>query len=245
MDTLLAAEAGAVITELEYFKSFAAKRFRTQVEAAEVLGGPGGLDALLDFEEFAWALRVSGYRRPAEQLFKQIAKNDIVSVRELMKDIASAEVAATRVTAAEKVIAADLSRPQSLARATVQEQLTPAELSAGKYKGVAPCGPYQFDFNWELTLKEDGTCAGRIYCASACFFVEEFKGNGTWSTDPEGLHFEWSSVTASKCSDVGQTSGINTSRHGTVRDVSPYKHATWDQDARAITWSGVLLSKCS
>eukprot|EP00746_Dinoflagellata_sp_MGD_P007726 gnl/MRDRNA2_/MRDRNA2_115360_c0_seq1.p1 gnl/MRDRNA2_/MRDRNA2_115360_c0~~gnl/MRDRNA2_/MRDRNA2_115360_c0_seq1.p1 ORF type:complete len:1084 (-),score=338.06 gnl/MRDRNA2_/MRDRNA2_115360_c0_seq1:73-3324(-) len=122
---------GAMIAEFDHFKSFAAERFRSQVEAASFLGGPAGLEALLGFEEFARALRISGYRRPAERLFQQLARDGMVSVGELLKDITLAEVAATRaeddIIAAETIIAADLAKPSSLARATVQERLTANE----------------------------------------------------------------------------------------------------------------------
>lgn len=119
------------VAELEHFKSFAAERFRTQIEAASFLGGPAGLDAVLGLDEFARALRISGYRRPADRLFQQIAKDGMVSVGQLLRNVTLAEVAAERAAdeliAAETVIAEDLAQPSNLARRTIQERLTTNE----------------------------------------------------------------------------------------------------------------------
>lgn len=83
------------IAEIEHFKSFARERFRTLVEASSFLGGPAGLEATLGFEEFARALRISGYRRAPERLFQQLASSGVISVRDLLADIElQAEVAA-------------------------------------------------------------------------------------------------------------------------------------------------------
>eukprot|EP00930_Biecheleria_cincta_P066726 TRINITY_DN5298_c0_g3_i1.p1 TRINITY_DN5298_c0_g3~~TRINITY_DN5298_c0_g3_i1.p1 ORF type:complete len:2213 (-),score=650.15 TRINITY_DN5298_c0_g3_i1:79-6645(-) len=55
--------------EQEHLRHFLRERFHSEVEAASFLGGSDGADALLGPDEFARALRLSGYGRPAEGLF--------------------------------------------------------------------------------------------------------------------------------------------------------------------------------
>ena len=50
--------------EIAHSCSFARTRFHSMAEAASVLGGPTGLDAILGFDEFARALRSAAIAAP-------------------------------------------------------------------------------------------------------------------------------------------------------------------------------------
>jgi len=72
--------------EVGHFNTFLRERFSSEPEAASFIGGPSGLEAFLGFDEFARALRISGYRRAPERLFQQASIDGAVSVRELLRD---------------------------------------------------------------------------------------------------------------------------------------------------------------
>merc|ERR1719375_2797403 len=72
--------------EMDQFRSFIRERFRSEPEAAAFLGGPAGIEALLSFDEFARALRISGYRRSPDRLFQLVGEGGVVSVRDLLRD---------------------------------------------------------------------------------------------------------------------------------------------------------------
>jgi len=79
MDTLAAG------SEVDQFRSYARERFQSETEAASFLGGPSGMEAILGFDEFARALRISGFRRPPERLFQQVSIDGVVVVRDLLR----------------------------------------------------------------------------------------------------------------------------------------------------------------
>lgn len=87
MDTIVSdAAARSAGAELDHFRSFTCERFRSEPEAASFIGGTAGMEAVLGYDEFARALRISGYRRPPERLFAQLSREGVISVRDLLID---------------------------------------------------------------------------------------------------------------------------------------------------------------
>lgn len=77
----------AAASEAEHLKHFMRERFHSEPEAASFIGGPSGSAAVLNYEEFARALRLSGYGRPAEPLFSRFSRGgDTVTVRDVLRD---------------------------------------------------------------------------------------------------------------------------------------------------------------
>lgn len=79
--------------ELQHLKQFMRERFHSEPEAASFIGGPAGPDAVLSYEEFARALRLSGYGRSTETLFTCFGHTPLpeesamgVMVRDLLRD---------------------------------------------------------------------------------------------------------------------------------------------------------------
>lgn len=83
---------GGSATEGEHLRHFIRERFHSEPEAASFIGGPAGLDAVLSYDEFARALRLSGYGRAAEPLFARFGRasdgpgSEGVRVRDLLRD---------------------------------------------------------------------------------------------------------------------------------------------------------------
>jgi len=83
---------GGSATEAEHLRHFIRERFHSEPEAASFIGGPAGLDAVLSYDEFARALRLSGYGRAAEPLFARFGRasdgpgSEGVRVRDLLRD---------------------------------------------------------------------------------------------------------------------------------------------------------------
>jgi len=72
-------------SEVQNFREFLRERFQTETEAASFIGGPSGAEALLGFDEFTRALRISGYRRAPERLFQLVSDDGVVNVRQLLR----------------------------------------------------------------------------------------------------------------------------------------------------------------
>jgi len=94
MDTL-GVTPRSLSVEADHFRVFARERFRSEPEAATCLGGPSGSNGSLSLEDFSRALRISGYGRPPERLFSQLARDGVVAVRDLLSDCGLPEVPAS------------------------------------------------------------------------------------------------------------------------------------------------------
>jgi len=67
---------------------FMHERFLSMQEAASFFGGEDGIEGILTADEFAFALRQSGYGRPSEQLFRSFSGGqNRIKVRELLQFI--------------------------------------------------------------------------------------------------------------------------------------------------------------
>eukprot|EP00434_Breviolum_minutum_P027774 symbB.v1.2.024563.t1/scaffold2335.1/size81964/1 len=81
-------EARNVSAEQEHLMLFMHERFLSMQEAASFFGGEDGIEGILTADEFAFALRQSGYGRPSEQLFRSFSGGqNRIKVRELLQFI--------------------------------------------------------------------------------------------------------------------------------------------------------------
>jgi len=78
---------GSVPPEQEHLRLFLRERFHSEPEAASFLGGADGLEASMSSDDFARALRLSGYGRPAEPLFAVYSNQNRVRVGDLLASI--------------------------------------------------------------------------------------------------------------------------------------------------------------
>jgi len=67
-------------TALDQFRAFVHDRFRSELEAAAVLGGESGTDAQLGYGDFLRALRISGYGGSPDGLYREVSSHDRGSV---------------------------------------------------------------------------------------------------------------------------------------------------------------------
>lgn len=87
-------QAAGPRSEVDHLRHFMRERFHSEPEAASFIGGPVGLDATLNSQEFARALRLSGYGRDPEPLFARFGQpvaegglgGSAVLVRDLLGD---------------------------------------------------------------------------------------------------------------------------------------------------------------